>query len=61
MLIFVVIIAIIFSIIIFTITVTKINPPFSLSKFLKLYLSPQLLCSQDLSQLSQLRRNENDQ
>ena len=38
----------------------KINPPFSLSKLLKLWLSPQLPCSQGLNQLSraQLRRSE---
>ena len=56
---FIIIIVIIILIIMFVI---KINPPtFSLSKLLKLWLSPQRLCSQDLNQLSQLRRSVNDQ
>ena len=58
---FVIIIVIIIIIIIIIITIININPPFSLSKLLKLWLSLLLLCSQDLNQLSQLRRNVNDQ
>ena len=53
----IIIIAIII-IIIITIIIIKINPPFSLSKLVKLCLSLQPLCSQDLNQLSKFRRNE---
>ena len=44
--------------IVIIIIIIKINPPFSLSTLLKFWLSPQLLCTQDLNQLSQLRRSE---
>ena len=49
---------IIIIIIIITIIIIKINPPFSLSKLVKLCLSLQPLRSQDLNQLSKFRRNE---
>ena len=58
--IFVLILIIIIIIIIVNIIIT-INPPFSLSKLSKLWLSPKLLCSQESNQLSRLRRSENDQ
>ena len=60
-LIIVIIIVIIIIFVIIIITIININPPFSLSKLLKLWLSLQLLCSQDLNRLLQLRRNVNDQ
>ena len=54
-------IIIVIIIIIIIITIININPPFSLSKLLKSWLSLQRLCPQDLNQLPQLRRNVNDQ
>ena len=51
-------IIIIITIIIITIIIIKIDPPFLLSKLVKLCLSLQPLWSQDLNQLSKFRRNE---
>ena len=57
----IIVISIVIIIIIIIIIIININPPFSLPKLVKLWLSLQLLCLQDLNQLSQLRRNVNDQ
>ena len=61
LIIIIIIIVIIIIIIMITIISININPPFSLSQLLKWWLSLQLLSSQDLNQLSQLRRDVNDQ